>query len=631
MNQYWVLTDEWGQPVLKGPDGAAFRQPVLTVVSEGNRWGMQFSGEQAGWFTLTGGPWVARVRLVNGAGTAELSCQLRCTTPGARLDRLEWSASLVGSRYDRVWRTGADMIDYAGLLTPDQDIESYCTVGLTDTAGSHALVMGFGRLDQAWCRVRVSCRQERITALSAVVDYDGIPVTHEWLITPPLLLCAGESLWGCQTTVAEQMGRNHQARVSKPNAGWCSWYYYFGSETEQDILDAMGELAAAGWTETLPVIQIDDGWNKETPDSDRIWGDWFPGAKFPRGMKALADDIHHAGFQAGLWLAPFSVDPASRLRAEHPDWLVQAEDGPAEYWGVHALDLTHPDALAFVQTTFERVFDAWGFDYVKIDFLIHAVQPGRRYDPSQTRVQAFREGLKRIRLAAGDRYILTCGCPEGLAIGIADAQRIGPDVSSRWYVPMGLPHWPYGNCSVKPAAIYTLAKQWQHARWWQNDPDCVVVRAHGSPTESTLLEGDLAKGPYGLSDGEARLWARLVRMSGGLFLLSERLNDLEPARRELLADTLALEMRLVRRVDWYEHALCSAWITKDSNVTGLIVINLTDESVSVTVPCRALTGVSGCTLHCEETGVSVHVADDPVDFGVIPPRSLLTWRQRLTD
>ncbi len=626
MNQYWTLTGEWGQPVLRGPDGVTLRQPAMVVVSEGKRFAMQYSGEQAGWYVLSAGGWMARVRLVGGGEFAELTCQVRCAATGAPLDRVEWSASVSGPYYDRILRNGADMVDYSGLLLPETDTDSHCIVGLTDAAGSHALAVGFSRLDAAWCRVHVSCAQGRISALTAQADYDGIPWSTEWQPVPSLLLCAGDSLWACQTTVADQIGRNHHARTSRTNAGWCSWYYYFGSETEQDILDAVAELSQAGWRDELPVIQIDDGWNKRTPDGERVWGDWMPGAKFPRGMKALADDIHQAGFQAGLWLAPFSVDPASRLRAEHPDWLVQSDDGPAEYWGVHALDLTHPEALEFVQNTFERVFDEWGFDYVKIDFLLHAVQPGRRRDRSQTRVQAFREGLRRIRRAAGERYVLTCGCPEGLAIGLADAQRIGPDVSSRWYVPMGLPHWPYGNCSVKPAAVYTLAKQWQHMRWWHNDPDCVVVRAHGSPTEAAQHEGELAQGPYGLSEQEARLWARLIRMSGGLFLLSERISDLEPSRLELLKDVMTMRTRFARRVDWYEHALCSLWITDTEGDAGLVSINLTDEAVQVTVDGRLLAELNGRSLRCDETGAVASVQPGPVELGQAPPRCLMTWR-----
>jgi hypothetical protein len=57
----------------------------------------------------------------------------------------------------------------------------------------------------------------------------------------------------------------------------------------------------------LQFFQVDDGWqgNGYGHGGNR---DWFKPcrARFPRGMKALADDIRRHGLRPGLWLIPFT-------------------------------------------------------------------------------------------------------------------------------------------------------------------------------------------------------------------------------------------------------------------------------------------------------------------------------------
>ncbi|NDD82494.1 MAG: hypothetical protein EBZ53_08040, partial [Verrucomicrobia bacterium] len=95
------------------------------------------------------------------------------------------------------------------------------------------------------------------------------------------------------------------------------------SSQKMTTLMSSCSLAASPLKKKLKVIQIDDGWNLPCRGHPRNWGDWSPGEKFPQGMRAVADELHSLGFRAGLWLAPFSVDPGSRLAAEHPDWILR--------------------------------------------------------------------------------------------------------------------------------------------------------------------------------------------------------------------------------------------------------------------------------------------------------------------
>src|SRR5208337_3154332 len=71
----------------------------------------------------------------------------------------------------------------------------------------------------------------------------------------------------------------------------------------------------------LDVVQLDDGFQSAL-------GDWdTTNAKFPSGLKRIADEIRDAGFEAGIWTAPFLAARDSRTMNAHPDWLIRDRDG----------------------------------------------------------------------------------------------------------------------------------------------------------------------------------------------------------------------------------------------------------------------------------------------------------------
>ncbi len=102
--------------------------------------------------------------------------------------------------------------------------------------------------------------------------------------------------------------------------GWCSWYYYYAKVTEKDVTENLGSAAEHFRDRGLQYIQIDDGYQ-------RAAGDWDMNEKFPHGHRWLTKQIHHRGFHAGLWLAPFAVGARSDLFKNHPDWLLKNPDG----------------------------------------------------------------------------------------------------------------------------------------------------------------------------------------------------------------------------------------------------------------------------------------------------------------
>ena len=218
----------------------------------------------------------------------------------------------------------------------------------------------------------------------------------------------------------------------------------------------------------------------------------------------------------------------STLFKEHAEWAVQHSPGvpsiATQNWGqdCYALDLTRPEVIDWLGEVFRTVSDDWDFDYVKIDFIYAGAVDGIRHDPSVTRAQAYRRGLQAIRDAVGDKFILACGNPMGQSIGVVDGARIGPDVA---------PHWrPYEfearrarSIHSEPSAVNsirnTITRYWMHDRLWQNDPDCLMVRA-----TDTTLSGD-----------EVRCLATVIGLTGGMVLDSDDMTKLSDERREIIS------------------------------------------------------------------------------------------------
>jgi alpha-galactosidase len=226
---------------------------------------------------------------------------------------------------------------------------------------------------------------------------------------------------------SELLGERFGKASGKPTPRvWCSWYSLYIAIDEPILYRIFDEL------DNLPfdVIQIDDGWQA-------CIGDWQPNEKFPSGMEALADKIRASGRTAGLWLAPLLAVPSSSLFRQHPDWLLRDVDGKLVLagfnWGepLYALDTTLPEALDWLAKLIKQV-RAWGFDYLKLDFLYAGALPGKRHveTPRET---AYRQGLQVVREAMGaDAYFLTCGAPIIPSLGLCDAIRVGPDVDGGW-------------------------------------------------------------------------------------------------------------------------------------------------------------------------------------------------------
>lgn len=264
--------------------------------------------------------------------------------------------------------------------------------------------------------------------------------------------------------------------VSKPRidhlSGYTSWYNYFQKIDEKIILRDLENLDKV--KESVSIFQIDDGF-------ETFVGDWLDlnEKDFPNGMKPIAQKIHEKGYLAGIWLAPFCVQRASRTAAEHPEWLIKDKNGKPElgniaWGGAYTLDIYNPEARAYIKKFFDVILNDWGYDLVKLDFLYSQCITPRN---NKTRGTIMCEAMEFLRECVGDKFILGCGVPLGPAFNYVDACRIGCDVNLKFggsfynklEINREVP-------SAQNAMINTIFRRGLDGRVFCNDPDVFFLR-----------------------------------------------------------------------------------------------------------------------------------------------------------
>lgn len=272
-------------------------------------------------------------------------------------------------------------------------------------------------------------------------------------------------------------------RTIRTARGWTSWYKYYEDIDSPKILKALEgytsgihQLYPAG-AASIPhdlVFQIDDGWQTRV-------GDWLSVKKerFPQGMGALASAIQERGMLPGLWLAPFAAHKDSEIPREHPDWLVKDQSGKplwagSNWGGFHALDVLNAEVQVYLRKVFHTVFQTWGFQLVKLDFLYAACLVPRQ-GLSRGEIMAFAMDL--LRDWAGENRILGCGVPLASAFGRVEYCRIGCDVGLSWDGPWIERFTHRERVSTKNSLDNTRGRRHLNRRAFLNDPDVWIGRS----------------------------------------------------------------------------------------------------------------------------------------------------------
>ena len=259
----------------------------------------------------------------------------------------------------------------------------------------------------------------------------------------------------------------------KPATGWTSWYHYYTNISERIVLKNV-----KGFRDNhvpIDLFQIDDGWQ---------WaiGDWLlTNEKFPSGLQRTVSKIHKAGYKAGLWLAPFICERKSKVFQNHKDWLLKDEKGNLLKAGInpgwksplYVLDFYKEEVRIYLSKVFRHIFDYWGFDMVKLDFLFAVAYQSRL---GKTRGQIMYEAMDWLRLVAKEKIILGCGVPLSAAFGNVDYCRIGADIHLDWE--MNLLKWLGSRERVSTILSLqnTIFRRHLNVKVFLNDPDVSILR-----------------------------------------------------------------------------------------------------------------------------------------------------------
>jgi len=420
-------------------------------------------------------------------------------------------------------------------------------------------------------------RDLRLNNISANCDFEGTEVppdgsrTSQWVV-----ISAGDDT---NQLIDDYTGRLREYYGVKEPARdapsvYCTWYYHADNYNEE----IFGRDIAQFRKEHIPfdVFLIDECWDVND------WGDFEANESFPGGMKRVAAQINSAGYNAGIWTAPFLVDGESDLAKEHPGWLLKNCRGVRCTFNMNnrdhfILDLTYPGVSDYLEEQFRKISGDWGYKYFKFDFMrsVFLDTDQQFYDRSATSLEAYRRGLEAIRRGTGsDAYISVCGGHYGASFGIANTQRSGSDVKSRW------------DETELPKYRQNILRTWMGALW-HVDPDAMMVRKQtiAEPADKRGLTTGF------FTDDEAFTNALNQFIGGNLITFTEDFAKIDEERKMLYKYVIPSVNSPSRPVDLFNLKCPEIMVTKitpgceklkDWNM--LSIINWSDEDKTYSIP-----------------------------------------------
>jgi len=117
-------------------------------------------------------------------------------------------------------------------------------------------------------------------------------------------------------TYAQSIGDLHQVRLNPPINAGAVGFSFFGAITEEEVVRAAAFAAKQLKPFGFDCIQVDDGFIAR-------FGDWEGNARFPHGMKWLAQTIRSFGLTPGIWLAPYVIAEGTEVHRNIPTgWCI---------------------------------------------------------------------------------------------------------------------------------------------------------------------------------------------------------------------------------------------------------------------------------------------------------------------
>lgn len=357
-----------------------------------------------------------------------------------------------------------------------------------------------------------------------------------------------------------------------PPMGWNTWNTFAEKINEELILQAAEELCRTGLDKLgYHYVVIDDCWAKrERDENGRLVCDE---TKFPRGMKALADDLHAMGLKFGMYSCCGIMTCAAYPASFNREYL---------------------DA---------ETFASWGVDFLKYDYC---------YKPEGARGKDLYRRMG-LALAGCGRDILFSGCswgadetPEWIATTGANMWRSTPDIVDSWESIKSLIKQQYKILPYGGLGCF-------------NDMDMLVVDMNG--------EGNV--GLKGCTMDEYRLHFACWCLFGSPLMIGCDIRKMSAEAREIFSNQTLIgidqdarhNQTVVRYHDGNEDLPILYRYLENGDV-ALGFFNLTDGNTFFWIPTddMGLPSFSGKTFAGEEayTGESIRVINDSLQWMVKP-------------
>ena len=372
--------------------------------------------------------------------------------------------------------------------------------------------------------------------------------------------------------------------VNKPPMGWNSWNTYAEKIDEALILESARALKESGLADAgYNYVVIDDCWALHERGKD---GKLVPDPeKFPRGMKALAGEIHALGLKFGMYSCSGLM-----TCARYPS----------------SLDREWTDAQTFAE---------WGVDFLKYDYC---------YKPLNRRGEELYRAMQ-LALANSGREILLSACSWGA------------DKTHEWIRSTGSGMWRstgdiFDNWnSIKSLILQQMTILPYGGRGCFNDMDMLVVGMNG--------RGHV--GLKGCTADEYRVHFAAWCLLGSPLMIGCDIRNMDAEAKAILTnpaliaidrDARCAHPYIIRQSDNDEYPLIVRHLADGDIAFGFF--NLSDSAANLWIPLADL-GISFTQGKSAEgkdvyTGKPLALKNETL-FATVPPHGCEVYRLKIKD
>jgi hypothetical protein len=394
----------------------------------------------------------------------------------------------------------------------------------------------------------------------------------ETAVFDPLLLGTHDRLTDGLLSFGKFYTPRRPASETKKYGGWNSWEYFYGDINQEKISRVAESIAARPQLKgKVNCLVLDDGWQMSR-------GNWtMNGQRFGCDLHQWVKACKEKGFIPGVWLTPTYIDFATLEK--------HGFKSSSKEHATYVADPSDPDYRKYLYGQLRALREA-GVRYFKTDFLASMdVQTGhynnQYYYSKEPGNRVLREFYKGIREAIGEEsFWLACGTTTASMAGLADASRIGTDITANWGVTVGI----YRKIAMS---------FWYHGNLWLNDPDFLLVMGDAqlkpearSKPKYQPREAEIAgkRGYEGYSPAQAKTWATMIIISGGLVTWGDQPEDLNESGLKI-AETVFEHGGGSSGVplDLEETMTPTKWVRREGACIYLAAINVGPEQIKVRI------------------------------------------------